>query len=98
MNDFQFFPQGGTLIYTVDYTDEMPVGATISSVAWTITPQSGSPLTPSLSGQSDSLGTYQSSIKVAGLTHANHYVLQSVAVLSNGESIPKDISLLCVNG
>lgn len=96
--DFQVLPVDGVMSYTVDYSDELTGGATLTAVAWTIVPQSGSPLTPALSNQTDNLSEAQSTITVSGGAHNRLYVLQAVGTTSTGEQIPKDISLLALNG
>lgn len=98
MNDYQMIPVEGEMLYTVDYTAELPTGVTLTAVAWTISPQTGSPLAPTLGSQSNDYANAKSSIKVSSLTHAQTYVLQSKGTLSNGEVIPKDISLVALNG
>ena len=92
MNDFQLNPVESVLFYTVDFTDEMPTAGTISSVTFS----GSSALT--LSSQSNDFANYKSSIKVSGAAHGGSYVLQAKAVLSNGESVVKDISLIGFNG
>ena len=101
MNDFQPFPVAGSLRFTADFTDAIPSTSpetTLSSVAWSITPQSGSPLIPSLSDQSDALSLYQSTIQVSGCVHGGYYVLQAVGTTSAGELIPKDVRLVGFDG
>jgi hypothetical protein len=97
-DDFQFLPTQGVLNYTVDYSADLAGGATLTAVAWSITPQSGSPLTPSVSGQSNNYAEAQSTITVQGGLHGSSYVLQAIGTTSAGEQIPKDISLLAFNG
>jgi len=98
MNDYQFFPVGGTLRYTADWTDALPAGETLVSVAWGITPQSGSPAAPTIANQVDDLDNAQSSIEVAGCAHGTTYVLQANGTLSDGQVVPKDIALTTLNG
>lgn len=100
MRDVQVFAVGGSLRYTVDFTDAMPSTSpetTLSSVAWTITPQAGSPLAPVVSDQADSLTINQSTIQVTGCLHGEHYVLQAIGTTSGGELLPKDIRIVGLN-
>jgi hypothetical protein len=97
MNDYQFFPVGSTLRYTADFSDAIPAGRSLTSVSWGVTPQTGSPLAPSLSSQLDDLGSYQSSILVTGCAHGGTYVLQATGSLSDGQTVTKDIALVGLN-
>lgn len=92
MNDYQVLPVQGDLAYTVDFTDVLPAAVTLSSVAWTISPQI------TLASQSNDYANALSTIKVSGATHAVQYVLQALGTLSNGEVVPKDVALLGFNG
>ncbi len=98
LNDDQLFPVEGEITYTFDFTDSLPAEVTVLSVAFSISLQSGSPLSPSLSAQVDNLAENKSTIRVSGLTHASVHVLQGKATLSNGEVIPKDVVLRGLNG
>lgn len=98
INDHQHFPVGSTLRYTADFTDAIPANQTLSSVAWSITPQSGSPLSPTASDQIDDLVNNKSSIEVVGCAHAGTYVLQAAGTLSDGQVVYKDAALVALNG
>ena len=98
MNDYQFFPVGSTLRYTADFEDALPTGETVSGVVWTITPQSGSPPSPTVGSQVDDFTNDKSSIEVAGCLHGQRYVLQALGTLSDGQIIAKDISLMGFDG
>lgn len=91
-------PVDGKLAYTADFSAELTGGATLSAVVWSIAPQSGSPLAPALSGQTDNLSEAQSTIIVSGGLHGRLYVLQAIGTTSAGEEIPKDIAVLAFNG
>ena len=102
-NDFQFLPTQGALAYTVDWSDEIPEAATLTAVAFTISPQVltvASPATyaPTLTGQDDELAQGRSTITVSNGQHGQVYVLQGIGTLSTGEQIPKDVGLICSNG
>ena len=90
MNDWQFIPVGGALQLVFDFSDVVTDPVTLSSVAFTITPQSGSPVRPVLSSQSDDLANAKSGIIVSGVTHGEQYVLQAAGTLSSGEIVVKD--------
>jgi hypothetical protein len=98
LNDEQMFPAEGELTYTFDFTDSLPTDVTVIGVAFTISPQSGSPLSPSVSGQVDDLASNRSTIRVSGVQHGATHVLQGKGTLSNGEIIPKDVILRGFNG
>jgi hypothetical protein len=101
MNDSQFFPVGSTIRYTADFTEAIPSSSPatlLSSVSWSISPQSGSPLSPTASDQLDDLVNYKSSIEVVGCLHGSTYVLQAAGTLSDGQTIYKDVSLVGFNG
>lgn len=98
LNDHQLIPAEGALTYTFDFTDSLPATVTVISVAFSLSPQSGSPLTPSLSAQVDDLADNRSTIKVSGVVHGATHVLQGKATLSNGELVVKDVVLQGFNG
>lgn len=94
MNDFQLLPVGAELRYTPDFAADVPVGVTVTSIAFSVAPS------PSLtlSSQANDLANARASIAVKGAAHGTHYVLQAVAALSNGEDLVKSISILGFNG
>ena len=98
LNDDQMFPAEGELSYVFDFTDALVEGVTLVSTSFSISPQSGSPLLPSLSGQVDDLPNSRSGIRVKGVQHGATHVLQGKGTLSNGEIIPKDVILRGFNG
>ena len=91
MNDFQMIPVGGALSYTADFTDALPASVTLSACTWSISPSIN------LSNQVDSLGSALSTIRVSGALHGITYTLQAIGTLSNGETVPKDVTLLGFN-
>ena len=100
-SDLQAFAVGGSLRYTADFSDVLPSTSpqtVVSSVAWTITPQTGSPLNPRLSDQTDALASAESTIQVTGCEHGKYYTLQAVATTSGGEEIPKDVRVIGFDG
>lgn len=94
MNDFQMIQVQGELAYTFDFTDALPStspATTVSSVA--LTAQTGLTLgTPSAD-----YANARVTVIVSGATHAQQYWVQAIATLSNGEKIPKDLTLLGFN-
>ena len=101
MNDVLILQVGGSLRYTVDFTNELPSTSpetTVSAVAWSISPDEGSPTTVALSAQTDDLSNGKSTIQVSGGVHDHHYVLQAIATTSGGETIPKDVKLVAIDG
>lgn len=98
LNDFQPFPAEGELSYTFDFTDSLPETVTVIGCAFSISPQSGSPLSPSLGAQVDDFAENKSTVKVIGIQHGTTHVLQAKATLSNTEVIVKDAVLLGFNG
>jgi hypothetical protein len=97
-NANQHFPVGSAIRYTADFTNALPTGETVSAVTWTITPQAGSPLSPTVGDQVDDFANNKSSIEVAGCLNAERYVLQALGTFTDGQIIAKDISLQSVNG
>lgn len=98
LNDYQPFPAEGELSYTFDFTDSLPTEVTVNSCVFSISPQSGSPLSPSLSVQVDNFAENKSTIKVSGIQHGATHLLQAKATLSNTEVIVKDAVLVGFNG
>jgi hypothetical protein len=94
MNDAQVLPVGGHLFYTPDFSADIPAGAAITGIAFTVEPSGGL----ALSGQSNDYGSGQASIRASGATHGVSYVLKATATLDNGEVIPKNISVIGFNG
>ena len=98
LNDDQLFPAEGELTYTFDFTDSLPTDVTVNGVVFSISPQSGSPLSPSIGNQVDDFAENKSTIEVSGIAHGAVHVLQGKATLSNGELIVKDVVLRGFNG
>ena len=92
MNDFQVLPVEAGRAYTVDFTDDLPAGVTVTAVAFSISPSI------TLDSQDDDFANNRSTIKVSGAVHGVTYNLQAKATYSNGETYPKDIALLGFNG
>lgn len=94
MNDAQILPVGGSLLYTPDFSADIPAGVSLLSVAFTVEPSGG--LT--LSSQSNDYANGQSTILATGSAHGISYVLKATPTLDNGEIMPKSISVLGFNG
>lgn len=100
-DDHKLLPVGGARRITADFAGDLPASSpatTLVSVAWSITPRSGSPLTPTLSDQTDALSASQSNIVVTGGAHGVTYVLQAAGTLSDGQVVVKDIALQGFDG
>jgi hypothetical protein len=98
LNDYQPFATEGEQLYTFDFNDALLDSVTVTACVFSISPQSGSPLSPSLSLQVDDFGNNKSTIKVSGIHHGATHLLQAKATLSNSEIIVKDAVLIGFNG
>lgn len=79
---------GETVDVSFDWTDELKVGQTISSVAWTV----GSGMTGSNEGASGAVVTK----RIAGGTAGNDYRLTCTITKSNGEIVPRTVVISVV--
>lgn len=77
---------GSTPIIPIDWTDVLPTGVVLSSVSHSVP----SPLTLDSEGNS----TTSSWAKFSGQLHAGVYLLEAVAVLDNGETIKRPVTLV----
>ena len=98
-NDFHLLPVSGTLAYTWDFSDEVPSTSPLTTVtAIDITTDTGtSPSAITIGTQTDDLGNARTTVLLSGTPHGGVYVVQAIATLSNGEEIPKDITLQVFN-
>ena len=95
MSDYQLLPVGGKLAYTFDFTDALPASSPLPTVSsFTITADAA----VTVGTQTDDSANYRTTILLSGLTHAGQYLAQCVCNLSNGEQIPKDLTLIGFNG
>lgn len=78
---FLLDPDAG-LIYTFDFSSEVPSGASITSI--TIT--APAPLT--VTGKTDDLPNKTSRALLSGAVHGMVYQVEAKALLNNGETIP----------
>lgn len=100
MNDVLILPVEGSLRYTFDFTDEMPSTSPatfLTGVTFSIN-QSGSPLTPVLSLQTNEYSINRSTIQVTGGVHGEKYILQARATTSGNEILVKDAVLMGLDG
>ena len=95
MNDFQLLPVQGKLAYTFDFTDVIPSSSPLPTVS-SITVSASAGVT--VGAQTDDLANYRTTVTFSGPSHAGQYLAQALAVLSNGEEIPKDLTLIGFNG
>ena len=95
MNAFQLLPVQGKLAYTFDFSDVIPSTSPLTTVS-SITVTADSAVT--VGTQTDVLASYKTTVIFSGLSHAGQYLAQAIAVLSNGEEIPKDLTLIGFNG
>ena len=95
MNDFQLLPVGGKLAYTFDFSDALPASSPIPTASsFTITADSA----VTVGTKTDDSANYRTTVLLSGLTHAGQYLVQCLCTLSNGEEIPKDLTLIGFNG
>ena len=76
--------------YTADWTDAVPTGGTLSTVAHTV------PTGLTLVSQSNDDTT--SSVRISGGTHGRTYQVMAAATMSNGEVINRPLVLTVFNG
>jgi hypothetical protein len=91
---FALHPEG-QLFYTFDFSGEIPSSSpipTISSVTYIIVP-SYSPQRLYAFDTSEDLDNYTASINLAGAVHGETYQVTALATLTNGEIVPKGITV-----
>jgi hypothetical protein len=91
---FSLHPSG-KLFYTFEFDAEIPSSSpmpTISSVSYVIVP-SYSPRTLYAFDTSEDFDNYACSINLAGAVHGETYQVTALATLSNGEVVPKGITI-----
>lgn len=88
-NDLQLLPINGELLYTFDFSADVPVGATVTAIDYVI--PSG------LTGyvDSDDLGNNKGTIglRVNTAKHGQTYQVEAKAILSNTEKVPKYLTI-----
>ncbi|MFQ6016770.1 MAG: hypothetical protein ACE5KF_01115 [Kiloniellaceae bacterium] len=88
-----------TLDYTCDWSAFLDDGGspsdTISTSSWRITPQTGSPQAPDLSGATNTTST--ATIKVTGAALGQVYLLSNKIVTAQGLTAERSITLRCEN-
>ena len=93
MSDLQAFHVGGKLLYTFDWTLEMPAGGvTISSIDYVL------PTGITQFADSDDLVNFKGTGGFQGFAHGGTYQVVAKATLSNQESIPKTLTVRGFNG
>lgn len=75
------------LIFTFDFSNEVPAGVSVSSVAIP------TPTGLTLSGKTDDLPNKTSKVLVAGGTHGSVYEVTATATLNNAEKIVQSFTL-----
>ncbi|HRC61642.1 MAG TPA: hypothetical protein PLX85_00275 [Dehalococcoidia bacterium] len=83
---FLIDPTAG-LIYTFDFSDEVPAGVSVTAIA-IVAP---APLTTS--GKTDDLPNKQTRVLISGAIHGQTYQVEATATLSNGETVPLSATL-----
>ncbi len=88
-----------TLDYTCDWGPFLDEGGSpsdvISNSSWSIAPQIGSPLSPDLSGSTQTLST--ATIKVTNATLGQVYRLSNKITTSQGRTAERSITKRCEN-
>ena len=104
-NDLQVLAVDGKLLYTFDWTAEIPASSpltTISSVAYSVPSAAASPAPASdvltFFTTSNAFSSYQATIGIQNAIHGKTYQVQAAATLSNGEVVVKDITIKGFNG
>ncbi len=92
MSDLQVLGPSGKLLYTFDFTDEIPAGQTLTGVAFTVPP----PL--AVYATSPDLANKKSTVGLQSSVHGGTYQVRADGTLSNGEIIPKTLTVRGFNG
>jgi len=76
-----------SLVYTFDWSDALPAGVLILSVSHTV------PAGLTKISDSTDVDGKMSSVDVGGGTHGGLYVVNALALLNNGESVPDSFTV-----
>ena len=94
-NDFQMLPVSAKLAYTFDFSGALSASSPLPTVTdITVTGSNGI----TISDQSNDYASYQATVLLSGATHGSMYLVQATATMSNGEQIPKDLTVIGSNG
>lgn len=92
MSDLQVLAVGGKVAFTADFTLEVPVGVTVSNIAFTIPPPLSSfAISPDLANKKSTVG-------LQGAVHGVTYQVRATATLSSGEDIVENVTVRGFNG
>lgn len=96
-NDHQMLPVEGELAFTFDYSDVLPGTSPATTVTSIAISAGESPALVTIGTQTDDLANARTTVILSGIAHGQVGVVQALATLSNGEVIPKDITLVGFN-
>lgn len=77
----------GELLYTFDWSADIPVGVALSSVAYTV------PIPLDKYIDTPDIANKKSTIGLRGAVHAGLYEVLALATLNSGEKVPKAITI-----
>ena len=92
MSDLQAFHVGGKLLYTFDWTAEVPATVTITQIDYVL------PVGITQFADSDDLANFNGTGGFQGFAHGGTYQVVAKATLSNAEIIPKTLTVRGFNG
>jgi hypothetical protein len=99
MAALQFIATNGKLLFTFDWTLEIPSTSpetTISSVEYVL-PSNTSPPELVTFTTSEDFANYLSTVGLEGAVHGKTYYVAALATLSNGEVVAQGVTLKCLN-
>lgn len=92
MNDLQWLAVGEKDAFEVDFSAKVPVGVTVSNIAFTIpAPLSSFAITPDLANKKSTVG-------LQGAVHGATYQVRATATLSTGPEIVENFTVRGFNG
>lgn len=92
MSDLQAFHVGGKLLYTFDWSAEIPGAATMSAIDYVL------PTGVTQFADADDLVNFRGTGGFEGFAHGQTYQIVAKATLSNSEVIPKTLTVRGFNG
>lgn len=89
MNSIQLKTPGADLVFTYDWSDDIPDGVDLVSVVNTL------PSDLTIETEQVDAANKQSTVKISGGLHGQRYYVEALATLSDGEEVPAGFIIRC---
>lgn len=91
-NDLAVKSPGAALVWTFDFSADVPSGVTVSAITTTV------PTGLARDAESPDLTNKKTLVRISSGTHGQTYRVKSVATLSNGETVEGFLTLRVIEG